>query len=301
MLNQKTSGYLLALSAVFLWSLNILIARQFATELTPIEFAFGRWLLALMILLPMGWNGLCQHKGYLIRHGFWLVCLAVSGVVLENTLIYLAAHTVGSTDLSLLNLLGPLFLTLLTAFFLKKRLSVRQIFGILITVCGVILIVTHGHLTDVEDFPVRIGDFWMILNSLCFAVYSLLQLRRPAFISQTTLLTATVLIGVLLLLPFFIIWEGHNIRHLTTTDYLIFIYLGLFNSVLAYLAWNSALARIGAIRTGVIFYLQPVFSISAGFFLLGTPVQAVQVIGGIFVLIGICLVNQNRATSKNKT
>ena len=299
MLNQKASGYALALTAVFLWSLNILIARQFATVLKPVEFAFGRWVLALMILIPMGITGVWQNRGYLLGRWKWILSLAVSGVVLENTLIYIAAHTVGSTDLSLLNLLGPLFLTLLSAFLLKQKLTAKQVGGLVITVAGVVLIVTHGKVMRLEDFPLKIGDFWMILNSLCFAVYSFLQLKRPAFISQTVLLTATVMAGVVLLLPWFVITESHNLHHLSGTDYLIFIYLGIFNSVLAYLAWNSALAKIGPVKTGVIFYLQPVFSISAGYLILGTPILPVQVLGGLIVLAGILLVNQGKTIKKN--
>ena len=294
---QKVHGVILALTAVFLWSLNILIARQFATTLTPIEFAFGRWCFALMILLPMGGVGVWKHRKYLLQRWKWVLSLAVSGVVLENTLIYIAAHTVGSTDLSLLNLLGPLFLTILSAFLLKQRLTILQTTGLIITVIGVILIVTHGQVMRLKDFPMKIGDFWMILNSLCFAVYSLLQLKRPAFISQIVLLTITVMVGVVLLLPPFIIKESHQLHHLTGMDYLIFIYLGIFNSVLAYLAWNSALAKIGPVKTGVIFYLQPVFSITAGYLILGTSILPVQVLGGLIVLSGILLVNHTKKVS----
>ena len=35
------SGYLMALTAVFFWSINIIIASYFATTLEPFEIAFG--------------------------------------------------------------------------------------------------------------------------------------------------------------------------------------------------------------------------------------------------------------------
>jgi len=40
-------------------------------------------------------------------------------------------------------------------------------------------------------------------------------------------------------------------------DYGVFVYLGIFNSVISYLCWNSALARIGNIKTSIIYYLLP--------------------------------------------
>ena len=52
------SGYLMALTAVFFWSINIIIASYFATTLEPFEIAFGRWFIACLILVPMAWSGL---------------------------------------------------------------------------------------------------------------------------------------------------------------------------------------------------------------------------------------------------
>lgn len=51
------SGYLMALTAVFFWSINIIIASYFATTLEPFEIAFGRWFIACLILVPMAWSG----------------------------------------------------------------------------------------------------------------------------------------------------------------------------------------------------------------------------------------------------
>ena len=48
---NSLSGYLFALTAVFFWSINLIIASSFATSLMPMEIAFGRWLIAGVILL----------------------------------------------------------------------------------------------------------------------------------------------------------------------------------------------------------------------------------------------------------
>ena len=46
-------GYLLAVTAIFFWSWNIIVATGFASSLAPLEIAFGRWLVAACILLPL--------------------------------------------------------------------------------------------------------------------------------------------------------------------------------------------------------------------------------------------------------
>ena len=143
-----------------------------------------------------------------------------------------------------------------------------------------------------------IGDFWMILNAFCFALYSFLQLRRPDFISQTTLLTATALTGGFILLPFFIIFSSSHLFHLTLGDYMIFAYLGIFNSVISYLAWNTALHLIGPIKTGIIYYLQPLFSTIGALIVFSSPISFSQVIGGITIIIGVYIVNRFQNSQK---
>lgn len=285
-------GYASALCAVFLWSLNVLIAQRFATALTPVEFAFGRWACALLILIPIGGRSVWQNRTYFYHHWKWVVGLALSGIVLDNTLIYLAAQTVQAVDLSLLNLLGPIFLTVLVAVVLRHPVGPAALAGMALAVAGVMIILTNGAITHIGRMPLRIGILWMIINAFCFAVYSFLQYRRPPFISQTALLTITVGVGVLILAP----WFGVRVvgSHFIPgpTDWAIFVYLGVFNSVLAYLAWNNALARLGALKTGVIYYLQPVFSIIGAALVFGSHLTGAQSMGGALVLAGVIVVNR---------
>ena len=73
---------------------------------------------------------------YLFSHWYWVLGLALSGIVLDNTLIYIAARTVSAVNLSLLNLLGPIFLAVLTFLFFKQRIAKVQLLGIVITIFG---------------------------------------------------------------------------------------------------------------------------------------------------------------------
>ena len=61
-------GYILAITAVYLWSLNLIIASYFADKLTPFEIAFGRWFIAAIILLPFTIKGIYKYKRLLLQH-----------------------------------------------------------------------------------------------------------------------------------------------------------------------------------------------------------------------------------------
>ncbi|MBR6411729.1 MAG: DMT family transporter [Alphaproteobacteria bacterium] len=293
------AGYVLALTAVFLWSQNILLAQGFKDRILPLEFAFGRWVIALMILLPMGGRNVWWYRAYFWKKEMWLMGLALSGIVLTNTLIYVAARTTDPVTISLLNLPAPIFLATLTAVFLKQKIGIGGAVGMAIAVGGVLVILMSGG-DGTGPIEFKIGDIWMILNALCFAVYSFLQTKRPTFISQTTLLTATVLMGVIMLTPAFFWFDWGHARTLGVKEWGVLAFLGVFNSVLAYLAWNSALTRIGPVKTGIIFYLQPVFSILGAALFFRTGISPAQIGGGAIIVLGIYLVGRFQGISQRE-
>lgn len=284
-------GYLLALTAIFFWSFNIIIASYFATSLTPLEIAFGRWFIASLILVPMAWHGLKSNWNLLWENKLLVLSLAITGIVLDNTLIYYAGRTTSAVNMGLLDVTGPIFLVLLSRIFLKTPISAQQILGLIIAVFGVVVIILQGDLTAISKFKLVSGDFIMLANTFCFAVYSLLQAKRPPQISQSTLLGATAVTGVIIIIPF--LWATVSTTHfleLKPVDFAVFIYLGIFNSVLSYLSWNTALAKIGNIKTSIIYYLLPIFSGIEAYLILGEKIFISQLIGGLLVIAGIALV-----------
>lgn len=298
-MNNSKSGYLMAITAIFFWSFNIIVASYFATALAPFEIAFGRWFVASLVLVPLAWRGLRDNFSLLLKNWELVISLALVGIVFDNTLIYYAGRTAPAIDMGLLDVTGPIFLVILSRLFLKTPITTQQIWGLSIAIVGVLVIIVQGNLTQLLHFKFVDGDFIMLLNTLCFAVYSLLQSKRPKEISQSTLLGATAIMGLIMITPFlFLTVSEYNLTHLKLVDYGVFIYLGIFNSVISYLCWNSALARLGNIKTSIIYYLLPLFSTLEAYFLLNEKIFLSQLLGGCLVIGGIALVSIHRSSKK---
>lgn len=135
----------------------------------------------------------------------------------------------------------------------------------------------------------------MLLNTFCFAVYSLLQAKRPTEISQSAMLGATAIVGTVILLPSMLL-EVSTLRleAFNPEDWGVVVYLGIFNSVISYLAWNTALNKIGNVKTSIIYYLLPLFSGVEAYFLLGEQIYASQLVGGLLVIFGIAMVSLHK-------
>lgn len=295
MSNKSWFGYLCALAAIFFWSFNIIIASYFATSLSPWEIAFGRWFVASLILLPIAWKGLRQHFRLLLQNWELVLWLAITGIVLDNTLIYYSGRTASAVDMGLLDVTGPIFLVILSRIFLKTVITKLQVIGLSIAVIGVLTIIMQGNLTQIAHFKFVSGDFLMLLNTFCFAVYSLLQSKRPPEISQTLMLGATAIVGVILILPIMLLAvDESQLSRLNPEDIEVMVYLGIFNSVLSYLSWNTALATIGNVKTSIIYYLLPLFSGIEAYFMLGEKIYISQIAGGALVIFGIALVSLHK-------
>lgn len=188
---------------------------------------------------------------------------------------------------------------ILSRIFLKTPISLQQILGLIIAVFGVIVIILQGDLTQLRHFKLVSGDLIMLFNTFCFAVYSLLQAKRPPQISQSAMLGATAVAGVIIIVPFlFGTVSLAKLESLQLSDFAVFIYLGIFNSVLSYLSWNTALARIGNIKTSIIYYLLPLFSGIEAYLILHEKLYWSQLIGGILVIGGIALVSLHKSAEQ---
>ena len=281
-------GYILAMTAVILWSFNLVIADYFAATLTPFELAFGRWLIAVVVLLPFTLSGIIRNYKVLLRHIGLILFLAVFGIVLNNTLIYYAGQTSSAIDMGLLDVTGPLFIVILSWIWNKAPIKIMQVIGLLLACWGVVEIVTNGDLRQLGKIKPVVGNLLMLINCFIFAEYSVLQSRRPKDISQAQLLEVSAIIGTIIMLPLMLATTPKSqLLALNAEEFLVILYLGIANSVIAFLAWNIALNKIGSIKTGVIYYLMPLFGGIEAHFALGEKLYSSEVIGGIFILAGV--------------
>ncbi|MGN1063750.1 MAG: DMT family transporter [Alphaproteobacteria bacterium] len=287
--------YALAVIGVFLWSFNVIVSRYLLGILLPWQIAFFRWLLAALILIPFTWKDIWAYRQVYKRHLIWVLQLSLFGIALSNTFVYIAGYTITAVEMSLIQVTGPLFLIIFSRLGGLIRMSKTQVIGLFLTLFGVFTIILHGRYRDIGQLHLQIGDFWMLMTAVTFGYYSFLMVKKPKELNQMSLLSVTVLIGAVMTLPLFIYDTVQNpltSQNVTVTTGLIMVYMGLFNSVLAYLAWNTALNHLDSVRVGMVYYTMPVFSTIAAYFILHEQIYLAQLWGGLLIVMGIYLANK---------
>lgn len=290
---------LLALSSLF-WAGNWVIGRALRDAFDPITLNFWRWLIAALILAPFALPALAGQRDAIRRSAGLLALLALTGVALFQSLVYLGLRTTTTVNAVLLNSSAPLFMLLWSWAIERERATRRQITGMLVSLAGILVILSRGELGNLLQFEFHAGDAWILLAMPAWGVYSVLLKRRPPELGGVIFLFLISAAGVLLLAPAFALVALHAPpRWPTTEEAAGVLYVALAASVGAFICWNRGVAIVGANAAGFTLHLLPAFGTVLAMVFLGEAFQAFHAAGITTILFGVIVAT--RATPAPET
>lgn len=280
----------LVLTPLF-WAGNAVVARGVVDTIPPMAMSFWRWLIALAILLPFGLSGLWRHRHTIRQHLGPMLVLSIFSVAVFNSFLYYAAMTTTATNIALINSTIPVFVALLAWLLLGDRTRPVQILGILLAIIGILFIIARGDLAVLTSLQAQPGDLLMVGAVFSWGLFSVLLRRQAIPLPALTFLTTQILLGVLVILPFYLadlmFFSGGF--PVSGDTLLPLLYLAIFPGILAYAFWNYGVHQAGPAKAAIFMYLTPVFaSVLAGIFL-GETLGLPHVIGGGLILAGLLL------------
>src|SRR5258708_20149927 len=195
---------LLALASL-LWSGNWIAGRALRDAYDPVALNFFRWAIAAAILAPFAVPGLAGKGALLRRHAGPLLVLAFTGVALFQSLVYLGLRSTTAINAVLINSSAPLFMLLCSWAIEGERPTLRQAAGMLISLAGIVVILTRGELANLLSLEFHAGDAWIVLAMPIWGIYSVLLKRRPADLGGMAFLFVISVLGLLMLAPVFLL------------------------------------------------------------------------------------------------
>lgn len=281
--------YLLLTVTALLWAINIVLGRVVAGHVPPVTLAFVRWTGATLILLPFA-LGQVRRDLPLIRRHFWLlVLLAATGIACYNAMSYYGLQFTQALNGLLVQSTAPLLVALWTFFIFGERLSLGQLAGIVTSLIGVLVIISHGSLDTFLHLKPNIGDMWIICALVIYAFYAAILRKRPA-LGPLSFLVSIMALGSVLLAPF-ALWEallGHALQFdRLTLGVLAYVMVG--PSIVAYLFFNRGVELVGANAAAPFLHLMPVFGTALAIIFLGETMAWYHMAGYALVITGIAL------------
>jgi drug/metabolite transporter (DMT)-like permease len=276
------------LVVMLVWGTAPAITKVALSELPPFRLALLRFVVALILLLP-----LAQSRGGLallprpLPLGI-LVLMGLSGVTLYFVGANLGLVYTSAADVSLILGSTPAVTAVLAVFLLHEAIDRRRAFGIAVSIVGIGLIVLVGRPTVAAPNSL-LGNLLALLAVLAWAVYTVLakSLHRASRLAVTAY---SSLAGTILLVPFAAYeLQAYPTLAVSPGGWLAVVYLGAIASAAAYLLWNYALRSLDASQAASFINLIPLIGVATATLFLGETLAPGQLLGGALILAGIWL------------
>ena len=292
-MNKNTAaGNIYALLATALWSVNFIIARGLSSEIDAVTLAFLRWSLAFIIIFPFTVKSILKNINYIKKNILYISILSILGISLFNTLIYIAGHSTTAMNLSLISITFPIYLILISRFILKEKIEAKKIIGISFVFAGALFLISKGNLETIIRLKPAIGDLYMSAAAMIFAVYSLLLRKKPEGLDILTFQSCQISIGLLFLLPAFLFELAVKpFPQMSAGIIFSILYVGIFASLVSFILWNKAVVYIGAVKSGQIYLLLPLFGGILAFIFLGEKIEFFHFISILLITTGMLITN----------
>lgn len=297
-LTLRTAGLLTL--APLLWAGNAIVGRLVHDMVPPMTLNFLRWLLALLILLPLAGPVFGRDSG-LWRHWRRYALLGLLGVGMYNALQYLALQSSTPINVTLVAAGMPVWMMATGWLFFGAGVSRKQMIGAVLSIGGVLVVLARGEWKHLLDLHLVAGDLFMILATIAWSLYSWLLTRtsEPAELKSNwaSFLIAQVGFGVA--------WSGlfaagewafmDPVIHWNGILIAALVYVAIGPAIIAFRCWGAGVQQAGPAIAAFFSNLTPLFAALMSSAFLG---EAPHIYHGIaFLLIVGGIVVSSRRTS----
>jgi len=255
---------------------------------------FLRMTLSLPFFAAMAWY---QRDAAPIARRDWLgiAALGFLGYYLASLLDFLGLQYIPAGLGRLIMFLYPTLVVILSALFLSKRPTRREVAALVITYAGIALVLSQQIGVVPEQRLFLFGALLVFSSSMCYAVYLVAGSQLVRRVGSLRFTAYTMIISTLPAVVQFALLESPAALQLPAEVWGYVAVLAFGCTVFPVLLVAESLKRIGANHFALIGALGPVTTVLADFGLLGGALSAVQVAGGALVILGVLLVSLKRS------
>ncbi|HXY56082.1 MAG TPA: DMT family transporter [Nitrososphaerales archaeon] len=270
-----------------IWGLAFVAIKEADTELSPVNLALLRWLVAcvpFLVLFPIIGRPKTKFERKDVPR---LLAVALANVAGYHISLNYAETTLSAGLSALLIAFGPIFIVILSYFLLEEKTSRRVLVGLVLAFTGTAILSTGS--VSASDLSSYSGIFEALITALCYALFAVLgkPLVHKYGSACTTILAG--LIGTAMMLPLLSGSLFAQASALSFYGWASVLYLSLLSTVFGYLMFYTLVSRGAVSRLSIQLYLIPVVSVIGGALLLSEPVTTSVVAGGGLMLVAVAV------------
>ena len=284
-----------------MWAGNAVVGRLMVGHVSPLTLNLLRWLLAALLLAPLGWRALRDARAIAASWPY-LLAIGCLGVGAYNAFQYLALTTSTPLNVTLIAASTPLWMLAVGALAFGQRATPQQLLGALLSLAGVLLVVSRGSWATLAGVHLVIGDLYVLIAAVSWAIYSWLLAQPPAWLKPPSRATldAWGWAGLLLVQMLFGLLAagaaaggeaalGNTVPIDWRNPWVLaaLLYVAVGPSIVAYRCWGLGVARGGPALAAFFGNLTPLFAAILSTLLLGEAPRAYHALAFALIVAGI--------------
>ncbi|MEP6730275.1 MAG: DMT family transporter [bacterium] len=278
---------LLLLCMALIWGVNFIVVKFATGVFAPLAFNSVRISLAVAVLWAIV---LVRGQALPVRRDvLGMLAIGVLGNGLYQILWVEGMARTRASDASLLVAASPAFIEIIGWARGNERVGVRGVVGIAISLVGIGLVVS-GSANSGVGHSTWSGNAFILTSVLCWAVYSVGLKPYTERVDGLTLSAVTMTGGVV---PMLIVATPSLLATkwgaVSNAGWAAVLYSGILALVVAYLFWYRGVRVLGPTRASMYSNLQPLFAMTAAWFVLSESPRATQLAGAACIIGGLLL------------
>ena len=243
--------------------------------------------------MPFTYQEIVSKKQYIFDNIGFFIVLGITSITIFNSTVYYSLYYMQVISGVLMISTIPVWIMFISSILGIENTNKFQIIGVILSLLGVLFIVTKSDLEIIKNLAFNRGDLIMAIGMFAWALYSALLKKKKYEISQITLLEVVIISGLLFLVPIYILEMnlGNQIK-IGKPFILTLSYVVIFPGLASFFFWIKGIGIIGANRAGVFLHLMPVFGSIMAIIFFDEKFMFYHLLGAIFIIAGITLSNK---------
>ncbi|MEZ4801752.1 MAG: DMT family transporter [Gelidibacter sp.] len=288
----RTRAIIAVLMVQILYGLNYTFAKDVMVEgyITPYGFILLRVAGATLLFWMFSWLG---PKEKIDRRDFAkFFVAAIFGVAINMLLFFKGLEFTSPIHASVIVTLTPILVLIMSAIFLKEKVTVLKILGVICGFAGAVVLTVYGKSTRLAD-NIPLGNMFVFINMVSYSIYIILIKKLTQKYHPFTFIKWLFLFGLILVIPF-------GYKDAIATDYsrftpyitfsVLFVIVGATFGT--YLLNPLALRHLKATTVTIFIYVQPVIAGIFAIIMGSDTLGSVKIIASCLIFLGVYLVTK---------
>ncbi len=290
-MNSKIQAHAALFGANLIYAANYIFAKDVMNGyVQPFGFILLRVVGALILFWGLHW---AMSKEKIDKKDFpRIIFCGLFGVAINQLLFFKGLNWTSPINASILMTTNPVLVLLFSAIFLGMKLTWTRILGIVLGLCGAVLLIVHGS-SEAVNLNGSFGDLCVFINSASYGIYLVMVKPLMKKYKPLTVIKWVFLFGLFFVIPFgFEEFTQINWQSMPTDIYLKVLYVIIGTTFFAYLFNIFGLKVLNPSIASTYIYLQPVLATMFAILLGKDEPTMIGVVSTIIIFTGVYLVSK---------